>query len=284
MKNSTLTYFSINCIVVLFMVIVSSSNLFAGAWTKDKGKSYHRIAVNHYYADKMFDDNGDSRSMSSNGEFRDFNLNYYMEYGILDQLTAFTSLYYKDLRQEDNRFIYETRGFGDFDLGMRYRLYSDNSNVFSVQGLVKVPELYDHDDALPLGNGQYDYEIRVLYGHSLWPPLPGYINFETGYRWRAEEPADEFRYLIEVGSDLGKQFYTRAKLDGLVNAGNGSHKVDNYGNPTATFEYDLTKLDLTAGYRLTRTLGLEIGCTFPLWGESTAKGNTWTLALSFQPE
>ncbi len=283
MKNSILNYLLTNCIVCLFMVALTSSNLFAGAWTMEKGKSYHRFAANYYFADKAFDNDGDSRGMSSNGEFRDFNLNYYMEYGIVDKLTATTSIYYKDLRKEDDRFIYDTDGIGDMDLGLRYQLYSGRVGVFSVQGMVKVPELYDEDDALALGNGQYDYELRFLYGRSLWPIIPGYINLESGYRWRAEEPADEFRYLIEVGSDLGKKFYTRAKLDGLVSAGNGTDRVDNYGNPTATFEYDLTKLDLTAGYKLTTKWGLELGYTTALWGESTAKGDTWTLALSFQP-
>ncbi|MBF0211403.1 MAG: hypothetical protein HQK68_11020 [Desulfamplus sp.] len=265
------------------MVIITSSNLFAGAWTMEKNKSYHRFAANYYFADKEFDQNGESRSMVSNSEFRDFNLNYYVEYGILDQLTAIASLYYKDLRKEDYRFIYDTRGVGDFDLGLRYQLHSGKIGVFSVQGMLKVPELYDEDDALALGNGQYDYEIKFLYGRSLYPIISGYVNFESAYRWRAEEPADEFRYLIEVGSDLGKEFYTRAKIDGLINAGNGSDKVDNYGNPTATFEYDLTKLDLTIGYKMTTQWGLELGYTTALWGESTAKGDTWTLALSFQP-
>jgi len=282
-KNSNLTYLLIICIVGLLMFVVTSSNLFAGAWTMEKGKSYHRFAANYYFADKEFDQNGDSRSMKWNGEFKDFNLNYYMEYGIIDKLSVFTSFYYKDLTQEDNYIKYETNGTADFDLGLRYQLYSGKVGIFSVQGMVKVPELYDEDDALPLGNGQYDYELRLLYGRSLWPIIPGYVNLESGYRWRAEEPADEFRYLIEVGSDLGKKFYTRAKLDGLVNAGNGSNKVDNYGNPTATFEYDLTKLDLTVGYKLNTEWGLEIGYTTALWGEATAKGDTWAMALSFQP-
>ncbi|MBF0572852.1 MAG: hypothetical protein HQK69_03725 [Desulfamplus sp.] len=267
----------------LFMVIFSCSNLFAGAWTMEKGNSYHRFAANYYFADKEFDNNGNSRAMASNGEFRDFNLNYYMEYGIIDQLTAIASIYYKDLRKEDDRFIYDTRGTGDFDLGLRYQLYSGTIGIVSVQGLIKTSEFYDKDDALPLGNGQEDYEVRLLYGRSLWSIIPGYINLESGYRWRTDKPSDEFRYLIEVGSDLGSQLYTRAKLDGLISAGNGANQVDNYGNPTATFEYDLTKLDLTIGCKLNKKLGLELGYTSPLYGESTAKGDTWTLALSFQP-
>jgi len=109
------------------------------------------------------------------------------------------------------------------------------------------------------------------------------MNLEAGYRWRVEEPSDEFRYLVEIGSDLGKLFYARAKLDAIVSMDNADAGMDKSGNPTNTLEYDLAKLDVTVGYRMTKTLGLELEYTPALWGENTAKGETWTLAISFQP-
>lgn len=281
-KNIAITIPLALCITLSMMI--NSTTLFAGAWTQDKGGSYHRMAMNYYFADKEFDSNGNSKSMASDGEFRDFNLNYYVEYGILDNLTAIASLYYKDLEKEDHHFKYESSGTGDFDLGMRYRLHSSNAGVVSIQGLLKVPELYDEDDPLPLGNGQYDYEVRMLYGRPLWPLLPAYINIEAGYRLRAEKPSDEFRYLLEIGSDIGSQCYTRLKLDWTIAAENGDDTMYSYGNPTNRLEYDLTKIDLTAGWRMSPTLGLEMGYTYPLSGESTADGETFTLAVTFQPE
>jgi len=62
------------------------------------------------------------------------------------------------------------------ELGLKYRLLSGQGNVLSVQGLVKIPEFYDEDDAPALGNSQYDTEIRFLYGQSLSPTVPGYFN------------------------------------------------------------------------------------------------------------
>ena len=267
----------------LCTTLMSASTLFAGAWTQEKGKSYHRLAANYYLADKEFDASGDSRSMAWDGEFRDINLSYYAEYGVVDSLTLMTSLYVKEIQREDDYVKYETIGMGDMDIGARYRLHSGDIGVFSTQAMLKIPELYDEDDALSLGNGQYDYELRLLYGRSLWPMIPGYVNLEAAYRWRAEAPSDEFRYLVEIGSDLGKNFYARAKLDAIVGMGNGDDKTDAFGNPASTLEYDLTKLDLTAGYQITKKLGIELGYAPELWGESTAKGETWTLAITFQP-
>ncbi|MFZ2633532.1 MAG: hypothetical protein WA081_20090 [Desulfosalsimonadaceae bacterium] len=265
------------------LVLMSAATLYAGAWTMEKGKSYHRFAANYYLAEEEYDNDGDSRDMPLNGEFRDFNLNYYMEYGIFDQLTVLGSLYYKDIRKDDDVITTKTNGLGDLDLGLRYRLHSGDAGIFSIQGLTKIPDLYDEDDALPLGNGQNDYELRLLYGRSLWPFLPGYVNLEAGYRWRVEDPADEFRYLVEIGSDLGKDFYVRTKLDAIVSMDNADPGMDNFGNPASTLEYNLAKLDVTAGWWMTRTLGLELGYAPALWGENTAKGATWTLALTFQP-
>jgi len=269
--------------VLVGLTLLTASTVFAGAWPQEKGKSYHRFAANYYYADEEYDSAGDSRGMAFNGEFTDFNLNYYMEYGLFDQLTFLGSVYYKDIEREDDYMKIQTQGMGDVDLGLRYRLYSGDAGIFSLQGLTKTPEFYDKDDALPLGNGQNDYELRLLYGRSLSPFIPGYMNLEAGYRWRVDAPSDEFRYLVEFGSDLGKDFYARAKLDAIVSMENADAGMDAFGNPANTLEYDLAKMYLTLGYRMTRTLGLELEYTPALWGENTAKGETWTLALTFEP-
>lgn len=267
---------------VLCILICTVSQAFAGAWTQPAGNSYNRMAVNYYYADRNFTDNGDCMAFANHGEFEDFNLSYYLEYGLTDKTTLLTSLYYKQIEHEDDTIEMRSYGMGDVDLGLKYRLIDVPGGVFSMQGLVKIPELYDEDDSLPLGNGQYDYELRILYGQSLSRLFPGYCNFEIGYRWRTEAPSDEFRYLAEVGMDFSKKFYGRAKLDGILCIGNGKEMLDASGNPTMTTEFDLLKLDLTVGYKLTNDWGLEVAYTPALTGEHTAAGATYTLALSYQ--
>ena len=271
----------IRTLIVVFMVSLGAGIVFAGAWSQEKGKSYHRLAGNYYFADKEFDKDGDSQSMENNGEFTEYNINYYGEYGILDTLTVLGSIYYKDIERDDDFMNYQTRGVGDMDLGLRYQFYAGKPGIFSLQALIKIPEFYDKDDAMPLGNGQYDYELRLMYGRSLWPVIPGYINLEAGYRWRDEDPSDEFRYLVEFGSDLGKKFYARAKLYALVSMDNAKKQTDEFGNPTTPLAYDLTELEMTLGFRLTPAVGFELGCTPALWGENTAKGTTYTLAFAF---
>jgi len=82
-----------------------------------------------------------------------------------------------------------------------------------VQGLFKAPYLYDEDSELPLGNGQEDFEGKLLFGKSFGEL--GYGGLEVGYRIRTEDPVDEFRYLVEYGFDLNERTYLRTKLDGI---------------------------------------------------------------------
>lgn len=267
---------------LLLMILLWTSQVLAGAWTQQAGHAYNRVSGNYYFADHNFDDDGDRKEMSNNGEFCDLNLNYYVEYGMTDAATVIASVYYKRIRHEDDTIERKTYGFGDLDLGLKYRLLNLPAGVLAIQGLVKIPELYDENDAMPLGNGQYDFEGRILFGHSLAYLFPGYCNVEVGYRWRFENPSDEFRYLIEVGSDITTNVYARVKLDGLISANNGNDRVDSLGNPTITSESDLLKLDVAVGYKINETWGCEAVYSPAICGEDTAVGATYTLALTYQ--
>ena len=261
---------------------VSATTSFAGAWTAKKSAFYEKLAFNYYYAHQSFDHSGDRRGMPNNGNFTDYNISNYLEYGLLDNLTLINSLSYKWLESEDDAGRAKGYGLGDVDLGLRCKLLdSEKIGIVSSQILVKIPGGYDKNDALPLGNDQFDTEVKFLYGRSLYPRIPGYGNVELGCRFRAGDPSDEIRYLVEFGFDLTKRIYTRAKLDGIFSVDNG-RKADNSGNPTATNNFDLGKLDLTLGYQITPTLGLEGSYRPDIYGQNTAAGANYSLAVYYK--
>ena len=266
---------------IILVLLFSVSTCLAGAWTLGQGKIYDRLAFNYYYANKEFDNNGDRRDFANNGNFRDFNLNNYLEYGLTDRITLINSLYYKYLRKKDDTVKMETYSAGDIDLGIKSKLYDGRVGVVSAQVLVKIPEAYDKNDPLPIGNGQYDFEARLLYGRSLYPFMPGYVNLEFGYRWRLEDPSDEIRYLAELGMNFTKDFYGRVKLDGIYSMDNGRH-ADVTGNPTTTNNFDIGKLDMALGYKLSRAWSMELGFTPAVYGQNTALGATYSVAIAFQ--
>jgi len=254
---------------------------YAGAWTMKQGKLYDRFGINYYFANEEFDSNGDKKDFASDGKFKDFHLNNYIEFGITDSITLINSIYYKSIEKEDDNVKQETWGIGDIDVGAKFNITEGSWGILSTQTLVKIPGPYDDNDDLPLGNGQFDLEIRMLYGRSLYPHIPGYCNFEIGYRWRFEDPSDELRYLIEFGVDFTKDIYGRVKLDGIYSMDNGKH-TDTSGNPTTTNNFDLGKLDTVLGYKISKGWGIELGYTPEIYGQNTASGATYTLAFTYQ--
>ncbi|RJP92241.1 MAG: hypothetical protein C4518_07565 [Desulfobacteraceae bacterium] len=264
------------------LVSLLAGSAFAGAWPREKGAWYHQLTLNTYTADENFDDDGDRAAFSNNGEFRDKNMSYYLEYGLLEDLTVTGSLPYKWLEYEDDSVTNKTDGVSDLEIGLKYRLCSLASGVCSLQTSIKIPEAYDMADAVPLGNGQYDYEARLLYGRSLYPHFPGYVNVEAGYRFRAEAPADEFKYLVEAGVDFTTKFYGRVKLDGTKGMNNADGSETNTDNPTITYDYDLGKLDVALGWKIVPDWGMEVGYRPEIYGKNTAAGVNWSLALIYQ--
>lgn len=250
---------------------------FAGAWTLPKGKLYDKFSLNRHTSDP---------------EFTDRNIGNYIEYGLTDNISLINSVYYKKI---GNRFsttvggvttttATTTTGTADIELGLKHKLAEGSYGVFSHQVMVKIPGPYEKDSALPLGNGQNDLEYRVLYGRSLSHWFPGYVNFEAGYRYRTEAPADEFRYLAEIGTDITDRFYVRAKLDGILSMNNADNVVNISGNPTTIYQFDLHKLDTALGYKITDSWGLEFGYTPTLSARNTVKGTTYSVGITYSPK
>jgi hypothetical protein len=256
--------------ITIMAGFIISNYCYAGAWTLQEGKLYDKVSLNHYTADP---------------DFTDTNLGNYIEYGLTDTVSLINSIYYKQI---SNTFTVSgttttttTTGISDIEIGLKHKLAEGPSGIFSHQVLVKIPGAYDKNSILPLGNGQIDVEYRILYGLSLWRWFPGYANFEAGYRYRAEAPADEFRYLAEIGTDITNQLYARAKLDGIRSMKNAGSTTNLGGNPTTEYQFDLLKLDTALGYKMTDAWGLEFGYTPTLSARNTAKGTTYSLGFTY---
>lgn len=275
MKKANLLF-----LLTVLLLHTSGGESFAGAWTAPQGSFYEKLGFNYYYSHESFDPKG-GRTGASAAKFSDYNLTNYFEYGVTNDLTVINSLTYKWLESTSGAAKTSADGLGDVDLGVRYKLFEGSAGIFSTQALVKVPGAYGQSDPLPLGNGQFDTELRLLFGRSLYPFLPGYANVEAGYRFRAAEPSDEIRYLVELGFDITKDLYTRGKLDGILCMNNGV-KRNSSGNPTAANNYDLGKLDLALGWKVTPSLGVEIGYRPDIYGQNTAAGANYSFAVYYK--
>lgn len=296
---------SLYCLLTSLLLILMSTFVWAGAWTMPQGKLYTRLAYSEYDSQRFFNKNGTTHSYAPNdaykGNYRDFDYDeqtwsFYAEYGLFDALTLIGTVDYKEtewtyqsggLKNVAIDKTAKSSGLGDINVGLRYRLLETDAGALSVQGMYKTGEAYDEEDQdytaeIQRGDGQEDFELKLQYGQSLYPMIPGYLNVEAGYCWRSQGYADEFRYLLEAGVDVTKALYLRTKLYGSAHLGNGDSgpegkytEIDS--NP---YEVDLGKLELTCGYKLCSQFAIEASYFNELYGASTTKGETWSLALA----
>lgn len=248
----------------------------AGAWTAKKGDTYLKGAVNYFETSSRFGD-----QLPNFENFQDINFNVYLEHGLQDNLTFFATSSFKDIEQTSAGETVSNSGIGDVDVGLRYNLTNEPA-VISIQGLAKLPFLYSETADLPLGNGQVDLEGKVLVGKSFGSA--GYVGLEAGYRYRAEDPVDEFRYLIEYGVDLSEETYFRTKLDGIVGLGSAGDVPLNAttANASLPIDFDLGKIEYTLGYKFKQGLAAEVTGTTNVYGDNTLKGTNVQFAIVSQ--
>jgi len=304
--------------MIAVFVCAAASSAWAGAWCMKEEALYSKLSYNYYFTVDTFDDDGHKHRNPNGSSFRDENITWYNEYGLLDNFTLFASVPYKMLysrfksieKAGDAKRLKSTSerydGLGDVDLGVRYGLLKDPV-VLSLQLLTKAAWFYDGDEEVPPGNNQNDYELKMLLGKSLWP-FPGYCGLELGYRWRTSAPSDECRYLVEFGVNPTKKISMRAKLDGIASVKNASlpeqrPAISSYidydtgqliktvskpgdagsafANPSLGYEYDLGKLELTLGYQQNKNWSFEFTYTNYPYGESIAAGDQYSVALVY---
>ena len=261
-------------VVALLTAIPTAAS--AGAWTAKQGDTYLKGAVNFFETSSRF---GPEDGFEN---FRNTNFNVYFEHGLKDDLTFFVTGAFSDLENTSDGQTTSGSGIGDVDVGLRYRLI-DGPVIVSVQGLFKAPYLYSDDSELPLGNGQEDFEGKLLFGKSFG--ALGYGGLEVGYRVRTDDPVDEFRFLVEYGFDVNERTYLRTKLDGIHAASSSDAATGAQGalvnavNPQLPLEFDLGRLEYTAGYKFTDTVAGEITGTTAVYGDNTLKGTNIQVAL-----
>jgi len=268
----------IKVISVAALGVLLPAQAHAGAWTAKQGDNYLKGAVNYFETSRVF---GPENGFEN---FRNTNFNVYWEHGVRDDLTFFATGSLTDLENRTDGVETSGSGVGDIDLGLKYRLI-DGPVIVSVQGLFKAPYLYDEDSELPLGNGQEDFEGKLLFGKSFGEL--GYGGLEVGYRVRTEAPVDEFRYLVEYGFDLNDKTYLRTKLDG-IHAATSTDIGDDITipltedaalNPQQPLEFDLGRLEYTAGYKFSNGFAAEITGTTAVYGDNTLKGTNIQFAI-----
>lgn len=170
----------------------------AGAWTQEKKASYYYLSFICYNTSSQFSEAGRITPFSNRGIFRKKELNYYLEYGLDEDITLIGNFFYDWIEYRDDLWKRTNQGFSSIELALRYKLLEKNY-VLSFHSLLSIPPRVEEDLLLPITDGQVALELRLLLG-KYFPNSKVYVNLEFGARKHCREPHEELRYQVLAGS------------------------------------------------------------------------------------
>lgn len=270
-------------LAVLAAALVAGSGAagtaWAGAWTLEPGEAQLITTLTYYRATREFGSGGGRKDFADDGEFTSLEVNPYLQYGLRSDLTLIASLVLRRVEFSDDSGSDANAGLADPEIGLRYRLSPPEwATVWSVQGLVKLP-VSTSSSSPPLSNEQLDLEGRLLVGRGFAILDRGaFWNVELGYRFRAEEPADEIRLDATLGVSVTPALQVIGELTTITGLRNGESFAVR-GNPNVDPNYDLYKGRLSLVYRLGPAVSLQAGYEHDLAGRNTGAGGAAFFAV-----
>lgn len=259
---------ALEALVLLIFLLLLHGQAFAGAWVQEKGQGLSITTFRWYESDDFWDQ---SNHLHEGSRYRKLEINPYLEYGVTEKLTAGFNVFVPDIQASGQGSNF---GLGDFEIFARYRLWKSDVSTVSTQVLLKIPEAYDHNELPLIGQGQYDVEWRMLYGHSwTWGKHSWFVNAEGGVRKRVGPPADEIRLDWMIGwKSTGEKWEIDFRQENIIGLRNNEGMTLNDPFREQSTDYDLYKATLCALYWVNQRLGLQAGVTQDIYGRNTGRG------------
>ncbi len=208
---------------ILFILFITSTEYFAGAWTQKKSSGYFQLGSQFLSAKKAYDAEGNKFPIP---DFTDITINFYGEYGLTNDLSLIANIpFYRSLKFDGFPPAGEVSksGISDSHLGVKIKLTEFSQNVLSASAMVGIP-LGERNDSTGLWTGSEEWNQRVMvnFGRSFYP-LDLYLSSSLGYNNRTNGFSDEIRYSLEGGYFVIKnKLLLILRLAGVASLKNGS--------------------------------------------------------------
>ena len=174
-------------IMVIVSAVSQTPNVWAGAWTLPRGHAYAEYYYQYFGAKKNFNSEGHSSRKPKHAIFRDIRNEWKLEYGLTDWFNLLGSLPYQSSHYRDDNVDLLTTGIGDIHLRTKLRM-TEEPLVSSVQFSWKIPGGYDVKESPALGDGQFDFETRLLLSRA-WNFSPYTVPAHTPHAAKRAEAA-----------------------------------------------------------------------------------------------
>jgi hypothetical protein len=224
------------------LALASSGTPVAAQWVEDPGRGWVSAELFYHDTTERYDLNSDKNAIPFGGHAVSAAVFVTAAFGLLPNWDLWLRGSFNDLEFTDAAGERSTSGLGDTNVWLRVAplAYLGVGVPFAIRGGVKIPSGDSPVDAeiIPLGEGQYDWELMAELGHSFWPS-PHYVNGWVGYRWRRrdlesrKDPGEEVFFLAQAGGAAGRLQY-KVILEGWDG---GTPNLEGLQVPTAQRHY-----------------------------------------------
>ena len=255
-----------------------------GQWPAGKTGYWGKLSVFRHTTETQYRADGSEQPFLNTGaKSESWAVFFDVLYGVTDHLDLWAQVPYFDLSFDDVSRNRDASGIGDVRFMARYHLFSLRQGAIpiAVRGGFKVPILDSPIDAeiIPVGEGQWDFELWLEGGVSFWP-IPAYGVIWLGHRWRrlnektAIDPGNEKLLLAELGGTVVGRLGVKLTLDALF----GLNPVVQ-GILTAQSEREIVYFQPSLTFAITSSTSLEWGPRFPLHGQNHPAGTPLQFAV-----
>ena len=256
--------------VAVIITLATATTAQAGAWVQPMGKGLLITQATYYSTDSYFDTNGQKQSQP---RFSKYELQPYGEYGLNDWLTLGGSAYAQSVSQAGTR----NRGIADPEIFARARLWHSDTQVISVQPLVKFASHFQKGGSPQGGSKSRDAELSILYGRNV--KILGdrdYVDSRVGYRMRDHGLSNQVRSDVAVGLNINNTVQIIPALRSVMATDMTEAATFNEGGD---LDYSVLKAEVTGVYRMNDRQWLQASLFKHVAGIQTGGG--YGISLGF---
>ena len=207
--------------LALIVSALAPAAAFGGAWTYPEGTGQAILTLDDGEGAVMYKHDGVTRAIAKETRAE---ASLYLEYGLHEWLTAVLLGGLEDysLSAPVGDAYHGTDYSG---AGLRARLFSSESFVWSAQATGLIPGAREPSRPAQAGNTGFDFDARMLGGYSAsigdWP---SFVDASLGYRTRGGGPPGEWHADITFGSHIRADTMILAQLFNTISQGSGAEE------------------------------------------------------------
>lgn len=260
-------HYRIRCALFFIATVIFIADAHAGAWTQARGRAQIILTQSYYATDRYWDNQGHKQPQLLYGKY---DLNPYMEYGLLDGVTVGANLSLQRAGQNVAGGTLINYGLGDSEFFARLRFLQHGNFVFSAEPLVKLPSPESANSVPKLGSSHPDAGMGLNAGYGFGSgDRRHFADMHLEYRHRFGDRRDQVKLAATLGYSLSPRwmllpqfFYTKRR---------NAPRIATFTQSSAD-DYDLGKPQLSVVYRVSKKTNVQAGAFMHATGKNTGAG------------